>query len=495
MSGLDPERIVVTTTFENRAPYTAEVEILYRTLAAYGGELARARRIACAVGPPDPFVVEVLADLDVEVREVAPFDERCPHANKVAMLDLAGDGDFVLALDTDVAVAGDPSAWLSPGSVVAKPVDMDPIGLDGWPALFAARGLDVPRGRHLCDFTALETIPYFNSGVVGVPAAWCEQLGAAWREEVTWLLDSWDELPPSFGQHRFFTDQFALALALARLELPVRALPVECNFPTHHPLHRSLGPDARRPALLHHHHLLRDDGELLPCTHPGANDAIERVNVELRRDPDAEAAAPGQGTFDNQRFWNERYRTNMELGSGIGSRGELLVRKRALLQAIIDEGPPGSILDIGCGDLEIVRGLRYDGAYTGVDISDVVVERNRALVPHWTFEHGEFTALAQDRDLSADVVLCLDVLIHQHERGPYEQFVRELVRATRAVGVVAAYDAPPAAEHASDITAWHGPITELLRASGARDVEVVDEYRGTAVVRYRAATARPWTRR
>jgi SAM-dependent methyltransferase len=235
-------------------------------------------------------------------------------------------------------------------------------------------------------------------------------------------------------------------------------------------------------------------GELELTAHQGANEAISRINEEINRDPSAPTEAPapepapavGQEAFDNQRFWNERYATNMALGSGIGSRGELLVRKAAMLQAIIDEVTPSSVLDVGCGDLAIVETLRLDGSYTGVDISDVVIQRNAERHPEWRFLHGEFASLARELDLTADLVICLDVLIHQHDSVAYREFVAALVGATRVTGVVAAYESAPPEQFASEITAFHGPITKLLSDLGARDVTVLDEYRATAVVRFAA---------
>ncbi len=480
---LDPARIVVSTTFENRPPYTAEAEILYRTLDSYGGELAKARRIACSVGAPDPFVVDVLADLDVEVREVAPFDERSPHSNKLAMLELAGDGDLVLALDTDIAVAGDPTPWLGLDSVQAKVVDDDPLELTRWPLLFETLGIDMPTTRYLGDYGGRVTIPYFNSGVLAVPSAMCADLHREWGEVIRWLLDHYDELPKAFTDVSFFTDQVALALALARLGLPTRALPLELNFPTHTQLHPASGVDRCEPVLVHHHHRLQRDGQLLVCPYAVPNQSIERINEELRREPD-EHVRDGQAPFDNEAFWNERYRTNPTLGSGIGSRGELAVRKLELLQSIVDELQPASILDVGCGDLEIVSRLRYDGDYTGIDIADVVVQRNRAAHPDWTFLHGDFVTLAREHELAADLVICMDVLIHQHDADYYRRFVEALVAATRRTGVVAAYDRQPDAANASEITAWHGPISDTLASAGARDVATIDEYRATAVMRY-----------
>src|SRR5690606_3701120 len=205
MAELDPRRIIVATTFENAHPYAMETEILFRTLAANGGRLARARRIACSVGEPDPFVAQVLADLDVEVCVVERFDERCPHANKLAMLELAdASTDLVLALDTDIAVAADPLSWLTSDAVLAKPVDVETVSTGVWQLLFDTRGVAMPSTRYLTAFTAATTIPYFNSGVLGVPAEHCAQLHAAWSAEVRWLLDKgYDQLPPAFRERSF----------------------------------------------------------------------------------------------------------------------------------------------------------------------------------------------------------------------------------------------------------------------------------------------------
>ncbi|MCB0879557.1 MAG: class I SAM-dependent methyltransferase [Thermoleophilia bacterium] len=496
---IDPDRIVVSTVFENRPPYTAEVEILYRTLAANGGALARARRIACCVGPVDPFVAGVLADLDVEVREVEPFDERCPHANKLAMLQLADEGELVLALDTDVAIAGDPTPWLSPTAIQAKIADGPPFLAEHWPALFDARGVAIPQARYLTDHEYNEIPPYFNSGVLAVPSELCGILHAEWADTILWLLDTYPELPPEIRQVSFFTDQFAFMLAVARLQLPIRALPLALNYPTHELLHVASGADSCDPVIIHHHHRLHRDGQLIVGPHPAGHAAIERINAELRREPDAAVDASastaagddasgvraGQAPFDNESFWNERYLTNPELGSGIGSRGEIAERKRALLQGVIDEITPASMLDVGCGDLEIVGRLALaDATYTGIDIAQVVLERNARRHPDWTFLHGDFVTIADSRDVAADLVVCMDVLIHQHDPDYYRSFVHALVAATRHTGIIAAYDRPPSAANASDITAWHGSITELLRACGARDVQVVDEYRETSVVRF-----------
>lgn len=186
--------------------------------------------------------------------------------------------------------------------------------------------------------------------------------------------------------------------------------------------------------------------------------------------------------FDNASFWDERYRTNIELGSGAGSRGEFLAYKRELMQGIVDRLRPRSILDVGCGDLEVMRELAFDGAYTGIDISPFVIERNRELRPDWTFVAGDFVELAQSKDMHADLVVCLDVLIHQHERETYRAFVRALLGASRIATVMNGFAGERPTRKLSPNVAYHEPITQTLRELGVADWEVVATYRRTALM-------------
>lgn len=186
--------------------------------------------------------------------------------------------------------------------------------------------------------------------------------------------------------------------------------------------------------------------------------------------------------FDNATFWDERYRTDMTLGSGGGSRGAFLTYKRQLLHELVTRLRPRSILDVGCGDIEVTRELEVDGSYTGVDVSPYVVQRNRDIRPDWTFLLGDFIALAHSQALQADLVLCLDVLIHQHDPDTYHTFVRELLKASQVALVVNGFDAFPRSGRLSPNVAFHEPITRTLRTCGVEKIEVIKEFRRTLIV-------------
>jgi SAM-dependent methyltransferase len=197
---------------------------------------------------------------------------------------------------------------------------------------------------------------------------------------------------------------------------------------------------------------------------------------------------PQRSDFDNRSFWNERYRTDPELGSGIGSRGDLAARKRDLVEDTWKNSGRGSVLDVGFGDLQVLD-LSVFNDYVGVDVSDVAVEAARERYPQHRFVNADFTG-PEEPSLpvdGADLVLCFDVLIHQFDPDGYRRMVQRLVRHTRQVGLVSGYDDPPV--RGGPIIAFHEPLSATLAAAGATGIESVMSYRGVQVFRFGPATA------
>jgi trans-aconitate methyltransferase len=186
--------------------------------------------------------------------------------------------------------------------------------------------------------------------------------------------------------------------------------------------------------------------------------------------------------FDNAVFWDERYRTNLALGSGAGSRGTFLAAKRDLVRDVIARLRPRSILDVGCGDIEVTRELAFDGVYTGIDLSPFIVERNREVRPDWHFVQGDFLALADTPAMQADLVLCLDVLIHQHDREIYHELMRALLDASNVALVVNGFDTKAHSTRLSPNVAFHEPIKQTLRDCGVKKTELLATLRRTAFV-------------
>jgi len=73
-------------------------------------------------------------------------------------------------------------------------------------------------------------------------------------------------------------------------------------------------------------------------------------------------------SFNTRLFWDMRYEHFPDRGSGVGSRGANLSYKRELLRREGAEAA-ASVLDVGCGDLEVVKSLRLRN-YVGIDRSE-----------------------------------------------------------------------------------------------------------------------------
>src|SRR5688572_4880923 len=124
-----PMKAIVAAVAENRAPYARETVCLFKSLADFGGAMARARRIAYFVDGVDAEYRELLEALGVSIRIVERLNSSCPHANKIHMLLDREPCDILVALDTDIVVARDFSDWVGRASFAAKPVDDNPLSL------------------------------------------------------------------------------------------------------------------------------------------------------------------------------------------------------------------------------------------------------------------------------------------------------------------------------------------------------------------------------
>jgi 2-polyprenyl-3-methyl-5-hydroxy-6-metoxy-1,4-benzoquinol methylase len=134
----------------------------------------------------------------------------------------------------------------------------------------------------------------------------------------------------------------------------------------------------------------------------------------------------------NRVFWNRRYKECLEVGSGPGSRGYSKWYKSKLLSDVIRERGVRTVLDIGCGDMEVVsyRPLSLE-KYTGIDVSSHIIKRNSAMLYEGLADSVVFQVhdMARSRmDISCDMVICLDVLIHQLNENLFENLLDNMMR-------------------------------------------------------------------
>lgn len=307
--GVDLGNVTVATTAESRAPFDEETVVLFESLERFGGAMRAARRRAFFIEAVPAAVERRLHDLGVEVRVRDPVDERFRFANKLHLFDPRENGDceVLVALDSDIVVAGDFSEHVDAQVVQAKQVDGDVMTFALWQRVFDLFGVALPSVRFL---TSLNpggwTHAYFNSGVLVVPAPMLEALHGRWASLLAGIIDRRAELAdvaehmgdkvPQYHETAMepdlrplvFAEQWALSLAIQHLRLPYAVLPLAMNFPVaysedHEPgryLDERLRPHDVAPLLLHHHHCV---GEALPSSGYREPDrVIGKVNDFLR---------------------------------------------------------------------------------------------------------------------------------------------------------------------------------------------------------------------
>jgi len=125
---------------------------------------------------------------------------------------------------------------------------------------------------------------------------------------------------------------------------------------------------------------------------------------------------------DSHRFWSERYTNDPALGSGPGSAGEWKARKLDLLSQILRRHPIRRVVDLGCGDMQVLRDLPglEKLEYIGIDFCAEVVLRNRERFPGLTFLQADLGQVDALELGTPDLVICFDVLFHIQDDATYK---------------------------------------------------------------------------
>ena len=433
--------------------------------------------IVHAVAGLDPDFTSWLQSLGVVVEPVQPFAGH-RYCNKLAQLGTpsAAGRPFIVMMDCDTAATG-PIRWPRPRRVSAKRVDTAAPPQTFLANIFAAAQLGEPQwvdsdflpgpedrrtDRNNC-----------NGGVYVIERSFLAVLAPVWRRWARWCIEN----RTLFGPYDAHIDQVSLAMAARELNIEIEPLDRACNMPTH----LGLAPEFDLDAQVLHYHGHIDERLLLRATGlPRVDAAIRRVNEcleDVRR-----------GAFLNSIFFGARYEVFPQLGSGVGSQGGNLEYKRRLLRELVRDSSQ-SVIDIGCGDLAVSSSLPVR-EYVGIDIAASAIEAARRLRPDWEFLAGN---AAEFPLTPRDVVICLDVLIHQPTYAQYRKLAEHLCELTRDTLIVGAYDCDPA--FTSPITFYYEPITRTLAECGEfSEVSVVGRYRDICVVAARKRRSPPHRR-
>ena len=129
-------------------------------------------------------------------------------------------------------------------------------------------------------------------------------------------------------------------------------------------------------------------------------------------------------------YWNKRYASGGN--SGYGSYNEQLQKKLNWIE------PLGfiSITEVGCGDFHFGSNIlrMHPVKYTGLDISDVIIDRHKKMYPThtWRVSDGFIP--------QAELLLCVDVLFHILDDKEANKMLMDLKNAWSKYLVITAYE-------------------------------------------------------
>ena len=379
-TSLSAADLLVGCVTENDPKYLGQALRLVRSVRWFGGELAQARFLVCAVEGIADSSRKELESYGCEVRVVQRFHPQNGSSNKLRFFEEAWEEDreMLLALDCDTLVVRDPLPLMRHGRLQAKIESLPTVTHDVFVRLFRHFGLPLPPRSHVIGWTRTPTIPYFNGGVVLLPSNLARQLAPVWGAFNRELAER-PELAYPCERH---LHQASLSLALAACPVPFQEAPVELNYQlnaTH--LDPPEGFLALDPAILHYHGLVDPVGYLLPPPYPLARMRSEMFNLRLRQ---------------------ERGRSG-----------------RAKAAPPAASGPPSQVAVLGmhrAGTSAVVGLLNRMGLWTGPEESSDVVILDDALLAALGASWSE----ADDLDLGR---------LSEPARSAFEARARELIRS------------------------------------------------------------------
>lgn len=422
--------------------------------------LARSLIAHCG-GDPSSIHVQCLPEVNARrwrlfgefgchIHEITRFGDG-RYCNKLNQLENLRELDFdrVILLDTDMIATSDLRPFLGGVAIQAKIVDRASPPLAALGAIAAAAGLSkLPRIREVDASGDLTFEAHCSGGFYSIPKELCAKLSEGWRRWALWLLANMDPLWRAGRENH--VDQISFWLAVQQGDLPFKAAPSNVNYYIHFDGAHGYFDDAQPIALLHYHSSsLNVLGLLEPQAHldAAAQAAVAKANALI-----------GNG-FDNRVFWDLRYSHFRERGSGIGSRGANLLLKRQLLREQGVEAA-SSVLDVGCGDLEVMKDLAIVN-YLGIDQSSETLEIAQLARPDWRFK------LAPAADVpAAEMVLCFEVLIHQETEEAYRALIDFLAQKTIGSLLVSGYAADHYSIRTNPMLFFHEPLQRSLRWTG-----------------------------
>jgi len=142
-------------------------------------------------------------------------------------------------------------------------------------------------------------------------------------------------------------------------------------------------------------------------------------------------AAKYHTTFSSAEYWENRYRSGGNSGSG--SYNRLAQFKADFINEFLASRPVRSVIEFGCGDGNQLSLIRYPG-YVGLDVSKKSIQlcstRFREDNTKSFFLYDPFAFYDGGGILRSDLSLSLDVIYHLVENDVYELYMEHLFQSS-----------------------------------------------------------------
>lgn len=268
-------KLLITCVGENNQTFHFRILTLFKTIKAFGGNLAKAKLLANFVDDVDITIAKSLEKMGVFVNIVKPYDKNLQrHCNKIRMLEIDEDYDVLVALDCDTAVTRDFSLEISPDSIRRCDSLLDPLEIHEWQYFYNYFNLPMPDD---------EKKIHANSAVLFIPKKNVNELRNAWLHYANLVSKTFfsNDERTNLGQHKYYTDQFALSLALADTKINVDLLPAEFNI--HINGSYQSWAEGLHPYILSYHHNVTHDWKLETTGMSVPDQYIKNVNDLLKQ--------------------------------------------------------------------------------------------------------------------------------------------------------------------------------------------------------------------
>ena len=149
--------------------------------------------------------------------------------------------------------------------------------------------------------------------------------------------------------------------------------------------------------------------------------------------------------YNEYEYWNHRYTRGGNSGGGSYKREGAC--KIKYINIYIQEAEVSSILDLGCGDGNIIFQIAKENPTVNIialDISDFIINKNlkdkeKLGLHNIDFRASDVSDLSLSKEFKVDCVLCLDVLFHIREDVKFKNIIKNIDNIYNKIAIVSTW--------------------------------------------------------